>query len=103
MAVFLSGFVAVGSVPWTAYAAPPKPPAPAAKKPPAKPAGKPDDDPKRAEARKKYAETSLALLDFYDARDRAGIVRYQEEIDRINALIEERKRTRAELEKLLAP
>ena len=55
------------------------------------------------QARRKYAETSLALLDFYDARDSAGIVRYQEEIDRINALIEERTRTRAELEKLLAP
>ena len=55
------------------------------------------------QARKKYAETSLALLDFYEARDRAAITRYQEEIARITALGEERRRTRAELEKLLAP
>jgi hypothetical protein len=52
LAVFLSSFIAVGSVPWTAFAAPPKP-APAAKKPPAK---KEAADPKRDEARKKYAE-----------------------------------------------
>jgi hypothetical protein len=64
LAVFLSSFIAVGSVPWTAFAAPPKP-TPAAKKPPAKPA-KPDDDPKRAEARKKYAEgeTKFAAGDY---------------------------------------
>lgn len=55
------------------------------------------------QARRKYAETSLALLDFYEARDRAAIQRYQEEIDRIKAAIEDRTRTRAELEKLLAP
>jgi hypothetical protein len=52
LAVFLSSFIAVGSVPWTAFAAPPKPAAPA-KKPPAK---KEAADPKRDEARKKYAE-----------------------------------------------
>ena len=55
------------------------------------------------EARRKYAETSLALLDFFEARDRESVVRYQEEIAKINALLEERKRTRAELEKMLAP
>jgi hypothetical protein len=64
VAVFLSSFIAVGSVPWSAFAAPPKP-TPAAKKPPAKPT-KPEDDPKRAEARKKYAEgeTKFAAGDF---------------------------------------
>ena len=55
------------------------------------------------QAQKKYAETSLALLEFFDARDRTNIGRYQEEIVRLNGLIEERRRTRAELEKLLAP
>jgi hypothetical protein len=55
------------------------------------------------QARKKYAETSLALFDFYDARDRTTVARYQEEIGKINAVIEERRRARAELEKLLAP
>jgi hypothetical protein len=54
------------------------------------------------QARRKYAETSLALLDFYDARDRAAIQRYQDEMDRITAASEERRKTRAELEKLLA-
>lgn len=67
LAVFLSSFIAVGSVPWTAFAAPPKP-TPAAKKPPAKPA-KPEADPKRDEARKKYAEgeTKFAAGDFEGA------------------------------------
>ena len=53
------------------------------------------------EARKKYAETSLALLDFFEERDRALIVRYQDEIGKIRTGLEERRRTRAELEKLL--
>jgi hypothetical protein len=67
LAVFLSSFIAVGSVPWTAWAVPPKP-TPAAKKPPAKPA-KPEDDPKRSEARKKYAEgeTKFAAGDYEGA------------------------------------
>jgi hypothetical protein len=55
------------------------------------------------QARRKYAETSLALLDFYDERDRATVKRYQGEIERINALSEERSRMRADLEKLKAP
>ena len=55
------------------------------------------------QARKKYVESSLALIDFFDARDRQNIGRYQEEVGRLNALIAERQRTRAELEKLLAP
>jgi hypothetical protein len=54
------------------------------------------------DAQRKYAETSLALLDFYDARDRDAIARYQEEIARITTAIESRKKTREELEKLLA-
>ncbi len=68
LAVFLSSFIAVGSVPWTAFAAPPKPTPAATKKPPAKPT-KPEDDPKRAEARKKYAEgeTKFAAGDFEGA------------------------------------
>ena len=55
------------------------------------------------QARKKYAETSLALLDFFDERDTVNVARYREEISKINALVEDRRRTRAELEKLLAP
>jgi len=55
------------------------------------------------QARKRYAETSLALIDFYDDRDREAIVRYQDEIGKINAAIEARRRTRTDLEKMLAP
>jgi hypothetical protein len=55
------------------------------------------------QARRTYAETSLALLEFYDGRDRAVIARYQEEIARITASLEQRRKTREELEKLLGP
>lgn len=54
------------------------------------------------DARRRYAETSIALLDFLDERDRRLAARYQAEIGRINASIEERLKSRAELEKLLA-
>ena len=54
-------------------------------------------------AQHKYAETSLALLDFFDARERRAVARYQEEIQRINKLIEDRQRSRTELQKLLGP
>lgn len=53
------------------------------------------------QAQRKYAQSSLALLDFLDARDRRALTRYQEEIGRINELLEERKRARAEFEKTL--
>jgi hypothetical protein len=51
-------------------------------------------------AQRRYAETSLAVLDFLDARDRRALARYEEEIGRIKALLEEHTRTRADLEKL---
>ena len=54
-------------------------------------------------AQQKYAETSLALLDFFDARERRAVARYQEEIQRLQKVIEDRQRTRAELQKLLTP
>jgi hypothetical protein len=53
------------------------------------------------QARRKYAETSLALLDFLEARDRRMMATYEKEIARINGLLDERKRTRDELEQLL--
>ena len=52
------------------------------------------------DAQRRYAETSLAVLDFLDARDRRALARYEEEIGRIKALLEEHTRTRADLEKL---
>ena len=53
------------------------------------------------DAQRQYAERSLALMDFLDARERRALVRYEEEIARINRLLEERARSRGELEKLL--
>jgi hypothetical protein len=53
------------------------------------------------QAQRRYAESSLALLDFLDARNRRALATYQEEISRINRLLEEHERRRAELEKLL--
>lgn len=52
------------------------------------------------DAQREYAERSLALLDFLDARERRALTRYQEEIGRINRVLEERARTRAELQRL---
>jgi len=58
---------------------------------------------KLREAQREYARASLALLDFLDARDRQSVTTLQEEIGRINRLLEERARTRARLEDLLKP
>ena len=55
------------------------------------------------DARRTYATASLALLDFFEARDRALIARYQEEIGKINGFVEQRRKTRVEFEKMLAP
>ena len=52
-------------------------------------------------AQQKYAEASLALLDFFDAREHRAIARYQEEIQRVQKTLEDRQRTRAELQRLL--
>ena len=54
-------------------------------------------------AQHKYAEASLALLDFFDVRERRAVTRYQEEIQRVQKAIEDRQRTRADLQKLLSP
>jgi len=56
--------------------------------------------PQLKEAQRRYAESSLAVLDFLDARDRRALARYEEEIGRIKALLDEHVRTRADLEKL---
>jgi hypothetical protein len=53
------------------------------------------------DAQRQYAKTSLAFLDFLDARDRRFLARYQEEIGRITSVLEEHARVRAELEKQL--
>jgi hypothetical protein len=53
------------------------------------------------DAQRKYAETSLALLDFLEERNRRALAGYQQEITRITTILEEYKRTREELGKLL--
>ena len=53
------------------------------------------------DAQRHYATIALALLDFLDGREGRAVARYQEEISRINRTLEERARSRAELEKLL--
>jgi len=53
------------------------------------------------DAQRHYATSALALLDFLEGRERRLAARYQEEISRINRTLEERARSRAELEKLL--
>ncbi len=57
--------------------------------------------PQVRQAQRKYAESSLALIEFLDGHDREALARYQSEIGRINGLLEERARTRADLQKLL--
>jgi hypothetical protein len=56
--------------------------------------------PQLKDAQRRYAGTSLAVLDFLDARDRRALARYEEEMGRIKALLEERTRARADLEKM---
>src|SRR5262249_5238776 len=53
------------------------------------------------QAERAYAERSLALLDFIDARDRGTLARYEEESARLRRLLDERAPIRAELEKML--
>ena len=57
--------------------------------------------PQLKKAQRKYAESSLALLDFFEARDRGVLARYQEEIARITRGLAEYERTRADLRKLI--
>ena len=52
-------------------------------------------------ARHRYAEASLAILDFLDDRDTKTLTEYQAAIAELRALLEKRKQTRAELENLL--
>ena len=53
------------------------------------------------QARRRYAETSLALLEFLDARDRQVIGRLETDIERLKRGLDERARSRAELENML--
>ena len=51
-------------------------------------------------ARRQYAADTRALLDFLDDRDRKTLDEYRRSMDRINALIEARRKVRDELDAL---
>jgi len=53
------------------------------------------------QARRRYAETSLALLDFLDTRDRGLIARLESDIERVKRSIETRAKDRPQLERML--
>jgi hypothetical protein len=53
------------------------------------------------QARRRYAETSLALLDFLDERDRAVLAKLEADVERVKRSIEARTLDRAQIEKLL--
>jgi hypothetical protein len=52
-------------------------------------------------AQRRYAEASLAILEFLDARDTKTLRDYQAAIAEITAMIENRRQTRAELQRML--
>jgi len=57
--------------------------------------------PQLRQAQRGYAESTLAVLDFLDARDRRLLSTYQEQTNRINKALEERARTREDLQRML--
>jgi hypothetical protein len=57
--------------------------------------------PQLKQARRKYVESQLKILDFLDERDRKVIARLQEEMGRFNRELDERRKARDDLKKLL--
>jgi hypothetical protein len=66
------------------------------------PALRPSFLPKLKQARQKYVDSQLKILDFLDERDRGIVARLQEEIGRFNRELEGRQKSRDELKKLLS-
>jgi hypothetical protein len=58
--------------------------------------------PQLKQARQKYVDSQLKILDFLDERDRGIVARLQEEIGRFNRELEGRQKSRDELKKLLS-
>ena len=58
--------------------------------------------PQLKQARQKYVESELKILDFLDERDRAIVARLEEEIGRFKRELEKRQKSRDELKKLLS-
>jgi len=67
----------------------------------APPALRPSFLPQLKQARRKYVDSQLKILDFLDERDRGIVARLQEEIGRFNRELEGRQKSRDELKKLL--
>ena len=65
------------------------------------PALRPVALPALQQARRRYAETSLALLDFLDTRDRGVIARLESDIERVKRGLENRAKDRVQLERML--
>jgi len=57
--------------------------------------------PQLKEARRKYVAAQLKILDFLDERDRKIVARLQEEIGRFTKELDERRKTREDLQKLI--
>jgi hypothetical protein len=55
------------------------------------------------EARRKYVDSQFKILDFLDERDRGIIANLQEDIAQFKRALDERRRSREELKKLLPP
>ena len=64
------------------------------------PALRPVSLPALQQARKRYAEASLALLDFLDERDRAVIARLEADVERVKQSLENRAHDRVQLERM---
>lgn len=58
--------------------------------------------PQLKQARQKYVDSQLKILDFLDEHDRAIVARLQEEIGRFNRELEGRQKSRDELKRLLS-
>ena len=57
--------------------------------------------PQLKQARRKFAEAQLKILDFLDERDRKVMARLQDDLARFNRELDDRKKARDELQKLL--
>jgi len=64
------------------------------------PALRPVSLPALQQARKRYAEASLALLDFLDERDRAVIAKLEADVERVKHSLENRAHDRVQLERM---
>ena len=57
--------------------------------------------PQLKQAQRNYVDSQVRILDFLDERDRRLIARLQEDISQLNRSLEDRRRSREELKKLL--